>query len=101
METGAERESRSEYTYEVDAAGRPAGATEFPAYLVDEEELHTDPAIHPKVKDHIHNREVETETEPPAGRRSALQGRMTHVRVATQTLGTDRGALSCWRKPHG
>lgn len=67
-------------------------------YLADEEELHTDPAIHPKVRDHIHTREVETETEletkPPAGRRSALQGRMTHVRVATQTLGTDRGALS-------
>lgn len=101
METGAEWrtcESRSGYAYEVDAAGRPPGAMEFPAYLVDEEELHTDPVIHPKVRDHIHTREVDTETEtepePPAGRRSALQGRMTHVRVATQTLGTDKGALS-------
>lgn len=100
METGAEWmacESRSACAYEADATGRPACATEFPVYLADEEELHTVPAIHPKVRDHIHTREGETETEskPRAGRRSALQGRMTHVRVAdTQTLGTDRGALS-------
>lgn len=97
METGAECrmcESRSGYTYEVDATGRLMGATDFPGYLVDEEELHTDPAIHPKVKDHIQTRGVETDTEPPVDRRSALQGRMMHVRVATQTLGTDRGALS-------
>ncbi|TTG77883.1 hypothetical protein Baya_15199 [Bagarius yarrelli] len=100
METGAERrtcESLSEYTYVGDAAERPAAARNFPVYPLDEEVLHTDPTKHPKVKDHIHNREtvLEPEPEPPDGRRrSALQGRMTHVQVANADTGDGQGALS-------
>ncbi len=70
----------SGWVYEVATPGGPAAATELSE---PGEELHTEPTIHPNVRDHIQGVHPSRPSRPPRnGAAAALLGRMMHTRLA-------------------